>query len=120
MPINNHVWRYHLIALLVFFMSGQPSHAESQSQSACAIQFDQCLKKCDVNFSEQPGRRAACVPVCSGKFAACDAGVAYEKAKPWLEEQTRKSKEFFDGLIEKYGKNSSPPDPLVKIQGDEI
>ena len=82
--------------------------------------FDQCLDKCDEDFGDQPARRAACVPVCSGKFAACDAGVAYEKAKPWLEDQANKTKNFFEDLIKKYGKPSSEPNPQKKTKDNSI
>ena len=109
-------------AILVFTLSTAPSQAAERvkKQSECSKQFDQCLIKCKEDYGDQTARHAACVPVCSGKFAACDAGVAYEKAKPWIEDQAKKSKEFFDDLIEKYGTKESPEDPQKKTKKNSI
>lgn len=96
------------------------STAAETTKSQCSLEFDQCLQDCDADFSEEPAKRAACVPVCSGKFAACDAGVAYEKAKPWLEEQANKTKDFFDGLIEQMEKKSPEQSPQKKTRDNSI
>ncbi len=94
--------------------------ADNSPNSQCAQAFDQCLKACDDDFPEQPAKRAACVPVCSGKYAACDAGVAYEKAKPWLEEQANKTKDFFEGLIDQMEKEAADPVPQKKTRDNSI
>ena len=96
------------------------SRAETLDKSTCALEFDQCLKTCDDDYANEPARRAACVPGCSGKFAACDAGVAYDKAKPWLEDQAKKTKDFFDGLIEQYGTKDKAPSPQEKTKDNSI
>lgn len=106
--------------LLVYGLSGAVSAAEQKQKSECAMQFDQCLQKCDDDYGDNVPQRAACVPVCSGKFAACDAGVAYEKAKPWIEDQAKTTKNFFDQLIEKYGNKDQTPDPQKKTKDNSI
>ena len=86
----------HMVAviLLVFGLSGGASAAEQKLKSECALQFEKYLKKYNDDFGDQIAQRAACVPVCSGKFATCDAGVAYDKARPWIEDQAKKLKTF--------------------------
>ncbi len=117
LKINVFGWA---IALLVSAFMVTANLAHAADKSACSLEFDQCLKACDDNFSNEPARRAVCVPGCSGKFAACDAGVAYDKAKPWLEDQAKKTKDFFDSLIEKYGKEGETPDPQAKTKDNSI
>lgn len=76
----------------------------------CGAEFDRCLKACDDEFGNDTSGRAACVPTCSAKYAACDAGVAYDKAKPWVEEQAGKTKKFFDDLMDRLKKEPSEPE----------
>lgn len=82
--------------------------ADEKTSTKCAAEFDQCLKDCDTNFGEDTGKRAACVPQCSAKYAACDAGVAYDKAKPWVEEQANKTKKFFEDMMNDLKKKEEP------------
>ena len=77
----------------------------------CGAQFDQCLKACDDQHGTDTAGRAACVPTCSGKYAACDAGVAYDKAKPWIEEQAGKTKKFFEDLVDQLKKDPDAVPP---------
>lgn len=113
-----------LVSLLIVSfcaaVSVSTTRAETTPQSSCSQAFDQCLNKCDLDFHDAPAKRAACVPVCSGKFAACDAGVAYDKAKPWLEDQAKKTKNFFEGLIEQYGKTDPAEAPDKKTKDNSI
>ncbi len=108
------------VGLLLCGLSGVVSAAEQKQKSECALQFDQCLQKCNNDFGEEVSQHAACVPVCSGKFAACDTGVAYDKARPWIEDQAKKTKNFFDQLIEKYGTKDQTPDPQKKTNSNSI
>ena len=85
-----------------------PVQAES-SQAECAQAFDQCLKQCDTDHAGDTSARAACVPACSGKYAACDAGVAYDKARPWIEEQANKTKKFLEDLMDSLKRDEAPP-----------
>ena len=75
----------------------------------CSVEFDSCLKACDDEHGIDTAGRAACVPTCSAKYAACDAGVAYDKAKPWVEEQAGKTKKFFDDLMDRLKKDPAEP-----------
>ena len=84
----------------------------------CAAAFDQCLKQCDIDHTDDAGAKAACVPTCSGKYAACDAGVAYDKAKPWIEEQAGKTKKFLDDLLD--GLKKETPDSTQDGPGKSI
>ncbi|NQV98369.1 MAG: hypothetical protein HQ483_01625 [Rhodospirillales bacterium] len=116
-----HTWiRTLSIVPFILALGLASAQADSHSRAACAEQLDQCLKQCDIDYMQEPVHRAACVPVCSGKFAACDAGVAYERAKPWLEEQARKSKDFFEDLIRKYGQPGQTEDPEGKTKDNSI
>lgn len=99
---------------------GLAQTAETQEKSACSKAFDQCLQACDEEHGDNTAGRAACVPVCSGKFAACDAGVAYEKARPWFEEQAEKTKRLFEDLIEEYGDQDDQPSPEKKTRDNSI
>ena len=107
-----------VVLALILFIS--PAKADSTSKSACSNQFDQCLDNCDIDFADEPARRAACVPVCSGKFAACDAGVAYEQAKPWLEDQAKKTKDFFENLIDQLESKETKEAPQTKTKDNSI
>ena len=80
---------------------------QADQYKQCASEFDKCLKACDDEHGADTAGRAACVPTCSGKYAACDAGVAYDKAKPWVEEQAGKTKRFFEDLMDRLKKD--PP-----------
>ncbi len=83
--------------------------AANDGNAACAAAFDQCLQQCDTDHAGDTAAKAACVPTCSGKYAACDAGVAYDKAKPWIEEQANKTKKFLDDLLDGLKKEPSEP-----------
>ena len=86
--------------------------ADTKDHQKCADAFDACISHCETAYKDDAGGRAACVPQCSGKYAACDAGVAYDKAKPWLEDQAKKTKKFFDDLIKNLEKE--PPEAEQK------
>ena len=100
-------WRFlPVVAMLALVPSGL--NAQSTAQQQCADTFELCLSKCDTKFADDAGGKATCVPQCSGRYAACDAGVAYDQTKPWIEEQAKKSKKFFDDLLENLKKD--PPE----------
>ncbi len=106
-----------MIILMTALLWTAPSLADERTPSQCSAEFDLCLEECNTKYEGDTGKRAACVPQCSGKYAACDAGVAYDKAKPWLEEQADKTKKFFDGLMEDLKKEDEPspqPDSQTK------
>jgi len=90
---------------------GASAMAEGRTSAQCGQEFDQCQKVCNEDPDGGAAKRAPCVAKCSGLYAACDAGVAYEKAKPWIEEQAKKTKRFFDELIDKYGTKNEPGPP---------
>jgi predicted lipoprotein with Yx(FWY)xxD motif len=99
---------------LTLAMAGSPANAaDAKSQKQCAEAFDACVRDCETTYKDDAGGRAACMPQCSGKYAACDAGVAYDKAKPWLEEQANKTKKFFDDLMKGMEKDA-PADATPK------
>ena len=90
---------------------------QADQYKQCSADFDSCLKACDDEHGIDTAGRAACVPTCSGKYAACDAGVAYDKAKPWVEEQAGKTKKFFEDLMDRLKKE--PAEPLDTPTGPD-
>lgn len=104
------------VVLIYGILPARPAHADDYTK--CATEFDSCLKACDDEHGSDTAGRAACTPVCSGKYAACDAGVAYDKAKPWVEEQAGKTKKFFEDLMEKLKKD--PPEEPTTPPSDDM
>lgn len=111
-----------VLALVAALALAGPAMAEGKTAQQCGHEFDQCQNTCNTEHKDDAARRAPCVAKCSGLYAACDAGVAYDKAKPWIEEQAKKTKDFFDELIKKYGdKNQpAPPAPPKKDKSNSI
>lgn len=110
------------IGLTLFFVLASFQTGYADDYKNCATEFDMCLKACDDEHGSDTAGRAACTPVCSGKYAACDAGVAYDKAKPWIEEQAGKTKKFFDDLMEKLKKDppeDTAPPPSADMPTDK-
>ncbi len=107
------------VAFSAFFAAATPAVAEEKTSAQCGHEFDQCESRCDSDFENDAAKRAPCVAKCSGLYAACDAGVAYENAKPWLEEQAKKTKRFFDELLKKYDLEKQP-DPQKKTDKNSI
>jgi|GEM_PF-656898 len=105
--------------LASMIVAAAPARAQDRTSAQCGHEFDQCQARCNTEFKDDAGSRAPCVAKCSGLYAACDAGVAYEKAKPWLEEQAKKTKRFFEELLEKYDRET-PPDPAKKTDKNSI
>ncbi len=101
-------WLIFPLAIFLTFL-GQPINADQNSHEACAEAFDACLADCKTRFKDDTAKRAACVPQCSGSYAACDAGVAYDKAKPWFEEKAQETKKFFEDMIEDFKKENPEP-----------
>lgn len=104
--------------LMVLVLGSAPVYAAERTHQQCATEFDQCQAACNSKYADDVGGRAACIPKCSGMYAACDAGVAYDKAKPWLEEQADKTKKAIDELIEKLKKD--PPAEPAPAPGKSI
>ena len=102
------------MALMLAFTT-LPAHAEDQkTHEQCAAAYDQCVADCKTKYADDIAGRAACTPKCSGIYAACDAGVAYDKAKPWLEEQAKKTKKFIDDLMQNLKKDEPAETPQSK------
>lgn len=103
--------KWFFIPTLVFLAAASlPATADKIDHAQCAKSFDICLADCKTKHVDDAAGHAACVPQCSGKYAACDAGVAYDKAKPWIEEQAQKTKKFFDDMIENLKKDEPKAD----------
>ena len=65
--------------------------------------------ECSASHKDEARKRVPCVARCSGRYVTCDAGVAYDKAKPWIDEQVKIAKKFFEELIKKLGDKYPPP-----------
>jgi len=108
------------VALAVAAFASGPAQAAGKTEAQCGHEFDQCQNTCNTEHKDDAGKRAPCVARCSGLYAACDAGVAYDKAKPWLEEQTKKTKRFFDELMKKFDDKKKTPEPPKKDKSNSI
>lgn len=106
-------------AMFMLALTAATATAGNKTSEQCGHEFDQCQVRCNTEFKDDAGRRAPCVAKCSGLYTACDAGVAYDKAKPWLEEQAEKTKKFFEELLDKYGKEPQP-EPQTKTKKNSI
>ncbi|MEX0694970.1 MAG: hypothetical protein WD075_11040 [Rhodospirillales bacterium] len=98
---------FFIPTLMLLAAVSLPASADKVDHAQCAKAFDVCLADCKTTYADDAAGHAACVPQCSGKYAACDAGVAYDKAKPWIEDQAKKTKKFFDDMLENLKKD--PP-----------
>ncbi len=108
-------YRSAALALVLAVAAVGTAVADEKTSKNCARAFDACLKECDAKFGVDTAKRAACVPGCSAKYAACDAGVAYEEVKPWLEEQLEKSKKIIDDFMKDLKKDKpEPPAPTTQ------
>ena len=107
------------IFFLTLLLLSAPVIADEKTSAQCGREFDQCQVTCNSSYADA-ARRAPCVAKCSGLYAACDAGVAYEKAKPWIEDQAKKTKKFFDDLIKKFEGGQPRPDPHEKTKSNNI
>ena len=106
---------------VVVLLAAGPVLAADKDHRNCAAEFDQCQADCNSAYPDDAGKRAACVPKCSGLYAACDAGVAYDKAKPWVEEKAEQTKKFFNDMVDDL-KKSLPKDeePAEPREGKSI
>lgn len=104
--------------LTVLLLGTASAYGADRTHAKCAADFDQCQADCNTKYADDVGGRAACIPKCSGMYAACDAGVAYDKAKPWLEEQADKTKKAIDDLIDKL--KNDPPAETPPATGKSI
>ena len=106
--------RVFLTAILVFLMA-VPAMAGSKTTQQCGNEFDQCRVACNASHRDEPSH-APCAARCSGLYAACEAGVAYDKAKPWVDEQEKKTKKFFDELMKMFDEKDAPsPEAKTKL-----
>ena len=108
-----------LMAATLIGLLAAPAMADRKAAQHCGNQFDQCQAECNANHKDEPSTRAPCVARCYGLYAACDASVAYDKAKPWIDEQVKKTKKFFGELIKKLDDKAAPP-PQTKTKSNSI
>jgi len=121
-----------LVVVLALGLSGAAyAQTAAENSAQCAQTFEQCKAQCIENYEDDNLQRAPCMTVCSGRYAACDAGVVYdtakpwveekiEKAKPWLEQQAEKAKKLLDDLIKEYGSAGESPEPQKKTKDNSI
>lgn len=120
-------------AVLVCVFNSHPSMAQTTTEKSaqCATEFEQCQTQCKTDHKDDNVRRAPCMTVCSGKYAACDAGVVYdtakpwvdekiEQSKPWFEEQADKAKKLYEDLLRKYGSDQEETNPQTKNKDNSI
>ncbi len=111
--------------------AGANAQTATEKSAQCGETFKQCKAQCTANYKDDAGQRAPCVTVCSGRYAACDAGVVYDKAKPWVddkikkakpwfEEQADKAKKLYDDLMKEYGSGGDSAEPQKKTKDNSI
>ncbi len=71
----------------------------TRSAEDCAREHQTCRADCETKHVDDEAKKAACLSVCSARYAACDANAAYQKARPWLEEKARQTKKFLEDLM---------------------
>ena len=108
-----------LASVVAVLLAAGPAAAQGKSAAQCGHEFDQCQTACNTDHKTDAAKRAPCVARCSGLYAACDAGVAYDKAKPWIDEQAKKTKRFFDELMKKFD-DKKDADPAKKNKSNSI
>jgi hypothetical protein len=121
--------------IMFFFSLSLPNsllaQTVSESSAHCSTVFEQCQAQCKTDYKDDNVRRAPCMTVCSGKYAACDAGVVYdtakpwvdekiEQSKPWFEEQADKAKKLFDDLMKDYNSDTDQPNSQEKTKDNSI
>ena len=120
-----------VVTLTLGVMGTAYAQTTAENSAQCAKTFEQCKAQCTANYENDNLQRAPCMTVCSGRYAAGDAGVVYdsakpwveeslEKAKPWLEQQAEKAKKLFDELIKEYGSGGESSDPQKKTKDNSI
>lgn len=86
-------------AALAVPVAGRAAEDTPLTSAECKQRYQSCQADCDAKHPDDEIKRGACLPVCSARYAACDARAAYERAKPWLEDKTKKTKEYLDDLM---------------------
>lgn len=98
--------------MIVAILLLAPTHSlhadEKQTAAQCQAAFTSCEASCSDQHQGDSVEKAQCRATCQASYAACDAAAAFEQAKPWVEEQWERTKDFIDGLL---GGEKSPPAP---------
>lgn len=79
---------------------------EDNAADSCGTAHDACQARCDERFPGDEYAQAGCDSVCAMNRATCEADAGVEAAKPYVERETRRLQEFFDGLL-----GDEDPDP---------
>jgi len=124
-------WMVLPTAALGLFLLATPANAEGQTSAQCAEIHSQCRAECNLNHKNDNTEFGPCMTLCSGKYAACDASAALDKAKPWvdekikeakpwLEKQADKAKKLYDDLMKTYNADSESESPQKKTKENSI
>ena len=84
-----------------------PDQPPAMTAQQCRAGQETCRTDCQAKHEGDEAKSAACLSVCSARYAACDAKAAYDRARPWLEETARKTRKFLEDLL----KDLPIPDP---------
>lgn len=105
-----------LLAVLLLAPATALAAEETPPTSAqCRQLFETCEADCRAKHPDDQVKRGACLPVCSARYAACDARAAFERARPWLEDKAKKTKEFLDELMEEPPAEEKAPEPDTDV-----
>lgn len=93
--------------------------AAPATSEECKQQYKSCQADCNTKHANDAVKRAACLPVCSARYAACDAMATFEKAKPWLEDKAKKTQKYLEDLMKNPPAEKTPaPAPAPQKMPD--
>jgi len=78
------------------------------TQEVCEASHDRCMTRCEDRFDDDYAR-AGCVGACAMDRAACETAAGVETARPLIEREVQRLKDFLDALG---GKDPASPPSL--------
>jgi len=78
---------------------------------SCGDTHAACEHRCETWYPEDAYARAGCESVCSLDRATCEANAGVEAAKPFIERETNRLRDFFGGFLNDEGEAPPPPPP---------
>jgi len=79
---------------------------------SCGDAHTACEHRCETRHSEDAYARAGCESVCSLDRATCEANAGVEAAKPFIERETNRLRDFFSDFLNDEGEAPPPPPEL--------
>ncbi|MBB4284327.1 hypothetical protein [Roseospira goensis] len=86
----------------------QEDEDADETAGACRAGHEACEARCAARYGDDDYARAGCKSVCALDRATCEANAGVEAAKPFIERETKRLRDFFDGFL---GDDDAPPPP---------